>query len=130
MTESTAADWDLADRSGRSRVALTLGEPLSQGSSPSLQNDAEPGIRGANVSPHTGALMEPSLPFDHNALLELAGMLMPFGKYEGMRLIDLPEPYVVWFAQKGFPEGKLGRMLAQVYEIKVNGLEYLFEPLR
>ena len=63
-------------------------------------------------------------------LLELAGMKMPFGKYRGRLLIDLPEPYVVWFAQQGFPKGKLGEMLAVVYEIKVNGLEYLFQPLR
>ncbi len=55
---------------------------------------------------------------------------MPFGKYRGRRLIDLPEPYVVWFARQGFPEGKLGRMLQTVYEIKLNGLEYLFDPLR
>ncbi len=68
--------------------------------------------------------------FDHKALLELAATRMPFGKYEGMRLIDLPEPYVVWFNQQGFPEGKLGRQLGAVYEIKVNGLEYLFDPLR
>jgi len=45
-------------------------------------------------------------------------------------LIDLPEPYVVWFANKGFPEGRLGMMLQTVYEIKVNGLEYLFTPFR
>jgi hypothetical protein len=63
-------------------------------------------------------------------LLALVKMRMPFGKYQGRRLIDLPEPYVVWFANQGFPEGKLGRMLQAVYEIKVNGLEYLFEPLR
>ena len=63
-------------------------------------------------------------------LVELARTRMPFGKYEGLLLIDLPEPYVVWFAQQGFPEGKLGRMLQAVYEIKVNGLEYLFDPLR
>lgn len=68
--------------------------------------------------------------FDHQALLELAEMRMPFGKYSGRKLIDLPEPYVVWFAQQGFPPGKLGEMLQSVYEIKVNGLEYLFEPLR
>ena len=68
--------------------------------------------------------------FDHRALLELADMRMPFGKYAGRRLIDLPEPYVVWFAQQGFPAGKLGEMLRAVYEIKVNGLEYLFAPLR
>lgn len=63
-------------------------------------------------------------------LLALASMRMPFGKYRGRLLIDLPEPYVVWFARHGFPEGKLGRMLQTVYEIKVNGLEYLFAPLR
>ena len=68
--------------------------------------------------------------FDPNDLLELARMRMPFGKYAGRLLIDLPEPYVVWFAQKGFPEGKLGRMLQTIHEIKVNGLEFLFEPLR
>ena len=57
-------------------------------------------------------------------------MRMPFGKYAGWRLIDLPEPYVVWLAQQGFPAGKLGRMLQAVYEIKLNGLEFLFDPLR
>lgn len=70
------------------------------------------------------------IPFEHQQLLELAQMKMPFGKYAGRLLIDLPEPYVVWFAGKGFPPGKLGHMLAIVYEIKINGLEYLFEPLR
>ena len=68
--------------------------------------------------------------YDHRQLLELAAMRMPFGKYVGRRLIDLPEPYVVWFARQGFPEGKLGEMLRSVYEVKVNGLEYLFAPLR
>lgn len=70
------------------------------------------------------------VPFDHKQLLELSEAIMPFGKYSGRRLVDLPEPYVVWFAQQGFPAGKLGRQLATVYEIKVNGLEYLFEPLK
>jgi uncharacterized protein len=74
--------------------------------------------------------MDRTTPFDHTLLLELAAMKMPFGKYAGRRLIDLPEPYVVWFARQGFPEGKLGDMLRTVYEIKVNGLEYLFKPLR
>lgn len=68
--------------------------------------------------------------FDHSKLIELAEARMPFGKYSGRLLIDLPEPYVVWFAGQGFPEGKLGQMLQTVYEIKVNGLEYLFEPIR
>ena len=67
---------------------------------------------------------------DAAVLLELAKIRMPFGKYKDRRLIDLPERYVVWFAHKGFPGGHLGDMLRMVYEIKVNGLEYLFKPLR
>lgn len=67
---------------------------------------------------------------DADELVALATMRMPFGKYKGRLLIDLPEPYVVWFAKKGFPEGRLGRMLQALYEIKVNGLEELFVPLR
>jgi uncharacterized protein (DUF3820 family) len=63
-------------------------------------------------------------------LLKLAKARMPFGKYANRLLIDLPEPYVAWFAKKGFPKGELGKMLQLVYEIKVNGLEYLFDPLR
>ena len=68
--------------------------------------------------------------FDPQKFLELAQARMPFGKHAGMLLIDLPEPYIVWFAGEGFPDGKLGEMLRTVYEIKVNGLEYLFDPLR
>lgn len=64
------------------------------------------------------------------ALLKLARMKMPFGKYKGTLLVDLPETYVLWFANQGFPEGQLGEQLRLVYEIKVNGLEYLFDPLR
>jgi uncharacterized protein (DUF3820 family) len=67
---------------------------------------------------------------DPGALLELVEMRMPFGRYQGRPLIDLPEPYVVWFSQKGFPKGHLGDLLRMLYEIKVNGLEYLFKPLR
>lgn len=66
----------------------------------------------------------------HRQLLELADYRMPFGKYKGLRLVDLPEPYVVWFAQKGFPRGKLGEFMQIVYEIKVNGLEYLFDSFQ
>lgn len=66
----------------------------------------------------------------HARLRELVKARMPFGKYQGRLLIDLPEPYVVWFAREGFPEGKLGEMLQTVYEIKVNGLESLLAPLR
>jgi len=66
---------------------------------------------------------------DPTYLLKLAKAVMPYGKYVGVRLVDLPEPYVVWFSQKGFPKGELGEMLKNIYEIKVNGLEYLFKPL-
>lgn len=63
-------------------------------------------------------------------LLKMARTRMPFGKYAGQLLIDLPEPYVVWFRQQGFPDGELGEMLSILYEIKANGIEFLFEPLR
>ena len=67
---------------------------------------------------------------EKNNLLKLAQYKMPFGKYKDCLLIDLPEPYVVWFHQKGFPQGELGEMLGAIYEIKVNGLEYLFDKIR
>ncbi len=73
--------------------------------------------------------MQPVAP-DPEMLLDLARMPMPFGKYKGCALIDLPEPYVVWFHQQGFPPGRLGRLLGLLYEIKVNGLEHLVRPLR
>ena len=68
--------------------------------------------------------------FDSSYLQELVKFKMPFGKYKGTLLCDLPEPYLVWFHTKGFPDGKLGGLLATIYEIKVNGLEYLLKPLR
>ncbi len=67
---------------------------------------------------------------DPAVLLKLAKTRMPFGRYKGRLLIDLPKPYVIWFAKKGFPEGELGRLLSLLYEVKVNGLEYLLKPLR
>lgn len=63
-------------------------------------------------------------------LTQLANFRMPFGKYKDRYLVDLPEDYLVWFSRSGFPEGKLGRMLASILEIKVNGLEKLLIPLR
>jgi uncharacterized protein (DUF3820 family) len=74
--------------------------------------------------------MPEEVQLDTESLIELAKMKMPFGKYKDRLLIDLPEPYVVWFSQQGFPKGKLGKMLRAVYEIKLNGLEYLFKELR
>lgn len=62
-------------------------------------------------------------------LLELARTRMPFGKYKDRLLVDLPEPYLVWFKQKGFPKGKLGKMLELMLEIKFNGLENIIREI-
>ena len=67
---------------------------------------------------------------DPGTLLQLVKMRMPYGKYKGRLLCDLPEPYLVWYQSKGFPEGKLGMLLYTIYEIKLNGLEYLLELLK
>ena len=56
---------------------------------------------------------------------KLAGMTMPFGKCKGRRVIDLPEEYLLWFQQKGFPRGELGRIMRLALELKINGLEGL-----
>ena len=63
-------------------------------------------------------------------LLQLVKMKMPFGKYKDRLLCDLPVSYLEWFARKGFPAGKLGMLLKTLYEIKLNGLEYLLAPLK
>lgn len=63
-------------------------------------------------------------------LIDLANTKMPYGKYKGTFLIDLPEHYVVWYHAKGFPKGKLGMMLGLVYELKLNGLEHLVHKLK
>lgn len=62
-------------------------------------------------------------------LEDLIQTRMPYGRFAGERLLDLPEPYLVWWNQQGFPEGKLGRQLAALYEIKVYGLEKMLRPL-
>lgn len=63
-------------------------------------------------------------------LNDLVTMQMPFGKYKGRIICDLPESYLVWFHQEGYPPGKLGQLIATLYEIKLNGLEYLLAPLK
>jgi uncharacterized protein len=57
-------------------------------------------------------------------------MPMPYGKYKGHTLCNLPVYYLEWFNRKGFPAGKLGVLLQTIYEIKLNGLEYILEPLK
>jgi len=67
---------------------------------------------------------------DGTLLITLVNMKMPFGKYKGTVLCDLPVSYLEWFAREGFPPGKMGMLLATLYEIKINGLEQLLKPLK
>ncbi|HEY7885834.1 MAG TPA: DUF3820 family protein [Cellvibrionaceae bacterium] len=67
---------------------------------------------------------------DSQDLLDAINQTMPFGKYKGRKLLDLPEPYLVWFYGQGFPDSKLGKQLALMYEIKLNGLEGLLQELK
>ncbi|WP_445781181.1 DUF3820 family protein [Shewanella sp.] len=62
-------------------------------------------------------------------LIEAINQTMPFGKYAGRKLLQLPDPYLVWFHANGFPQGKLGEQLALMYEVKLNGLEEMLQPL-
>ena len=63
---------------------------------------------------------------DPEALLTLVDLKMPFGKYAGRAILDMPEAYLLWFKRKGFPKGKLLReVMALAYEVKLNGLELL-----
>ncbi|HBS86620.1 MAG: hypothetical protein A2W91_20600 [Bacteroidetes bacterium GWF2_38_335] len=55
---------------------------------------------------------------------------MPYGKFKGVLIYKIPEFYLVWYHSKGFPEGKLGMLLNTMYEIRLNGLEYLLDPLK
>lgn len=78
------------------------------------------------------AAMEPQQPGadEHQVLLDLAREKMPFGRYAGHYLIDLPEAYVLWFKHQGFPQGRIGYLLENLLEIKANGLEPLVRKLR
>ncbi len=67
---------------------------------------------------------------DPALLLSLISMQMPFGKYKGTILRNLPVSYLEWFSQKGFPAGRLGILLQTLYEIKLNGLEYILDELK
>jgi uncharacterized protein (DUF3820 family) len=63
-------------------------------------------------------------------LIDLVRIEMPYGKYQGKLLCDLPVSYLEWFNRNGFPKGKLGVLLEMMYEIKLNGLEHLLTPLK
>jgi len=67
---------------------------------------------------------------DREILMDLVTKTMPFGKYKGRLLCDIPEEYLVWLQRKGFPEGKLGMWLHTLYEIRINGLEGMFVELK
>ncbi|MEH6587090.1 MAG: DUF3820 family protein [Halioglobus sp.] len=67
---------------------------------------------------------------DSKDLLEAVNQVMPYGKYKGRQLLDLPEPYLVWYHSKGFPKSKLGAQLALIYEVKLNGLEGMLKRLQ
>ncbi len=65
-----------------------------------------------------------------NHLIKLVTTKMPYGKYEGRFICDLPEFYLSWYHSKGFPKGEIGGLLASMYEIKLNGLTYLLKPIK
>jgi len=67
---------------------------------------------------------------ESHMLVQLVTMKMPFGKYKDRLLCDLPEDYLLWFQRKGFPKGKLGMLLQTMYEIRLNGLTYLLDPIK
>lgn len=67
---------------------------------------------------------------DAKKLEELAHAKMHFGKFKGSYLCDLPEAYLVWFRQKGFPQNKLGKQMEEVLELKINGLEDILRNIR
>lgn len=69
--------------------------------------------------------MENSFGLDPSILTDITTMKMPFGKYKGTLLLNLPVSYLEWFNRKGFPKGRLGILLQTLYEIKLNGLDYL-----
>jgi uncharacterized protein len=74
--------------------------------------------------------MPQPIEFDAAQLLKLVTVTMPFGKYEGRVIADLPGNYLHWFAREGFPQGELGRLLALMHTIDHNGLKHLLLPLR
>ena len=75
-------------------------------------------------------MSESDLNHQEEILVKLANYRMPFGRYADRLLLEIPEPYFIWFSHKGFPEGELGELMAMMLEVKINGLEGLLNPLR
>ncbi len=93
------------------------------------QQDPRPGANGGSGSDPA----RPNQPDDQpngDLLPTLVVLQMPFGKYKGTLICDLPVSYLEWFHREGFPNGKLGMLLATMYEIKINGLDKLLDPLK
>lgn len=67
---------------------------------------------------------------DKDILIEICRMRMPFGKYQGVIISDLPEAYLLWFKAKGFPKGRIGQLLENALEIKTNGMDILLKELK
>lgn len=84
----------------------------------------DPGLHGDDA--HCGQ----EIPVNPEDLLLLVTRTMPYGKYEGRLIADLPGDYLGWFARQGFPQGEIGRLLALMYEIDHNNLGDLLTPLR
>ena len=74
-------------------------------------------------------MIESPLP-NREILKELLKVKMPFGKYKGRLISELPEYYLIWFNRQGFPPGKLGMLMATMYEIRLNGLEDILKSIR
>lgn len=68
--------------------------------------------------------------FNQEHLLKLARWKMPFGKYAGSTLIDLPEEYLFWFQKNGFPQGELGELMKFCLDLKIEGLDSVIKPLK
>lgn len=79
---------------------------------------------------HQGIHVVTPVRHDPEALTRLLSVAMPFGKYKGTLIADLPGNYLNWFAREGFPPGEIGRLLALMQELDHNGLSALLDPLR
>lgn len=86
-------------------------------------------MRASKPQKHYWKKLEGKSDKPHDLVL-ITTMQMPFGKYKGRLLCDLPVYYLEWLKSKGFPSGQLGNLLSTIYEIKINGLEYLLEPIK